>query len=147
MSKLLSYKGIITPGTDAQRIKLSTLNGKTGYKINKFQIIGKTPGTGNAEYLCQIYSKNHSVTAEVDFTDDDLLAVAFLIENGSTAVPTSNLIIFDHKIVNQDIYIAGTDVSGGTVPVNFYLELEAMSLSDIQATQITLRNLRTIASR
>ena len=47
---------------------------------------------------------------------------------------------------NQDIYVNITDISGSTVPANYYIELETIPLSDIQATQLTLKNIRTITS-
>ena len=35
----------------------------------------------------------------------------------------------------------------GTHETNYYIELETVALSDSQSTQLTLKNLRTIASR
>jgi|TARA_R110000824_G_C15174818_1_gene673237 hypothetical protein len=147
MSKKLSFRGSITPGTDEQRIKLATLNGKRGYKITKFQIMGQKPGRESYEYLCQIYSRKTSPTADVEFTNSDLMAVAYLEGNNSSQYVDNQEIIFDNEIVNQDIYVTGVDASGGVVPLNYYLELETVSLSDTQATQLTLKNLRRLASR
>ena len=53
MSRIITYKGKLNIDTE-DRIKLSTLDGKTGYKINKFQIISTTPGTGNKELIGKI---------------------------------------------------------------------------------------------
>ena len=38
------------------------------------------------------------------------------------------------------------DASGNTVPGNYYIEVETMELSDVQATQLTLKNIKTITS-
>ncbi len=123
MSKKLSFRGSIIPATDPQRIKLSTMNGKTGYKITKLQIISNTPGVSNVEHLVQIYSKyGQGPSTEVDFTNDALLAVAYYQDEAAPHYPSSMDIIFDNEVVNQDIYIAGADVGGGVVTNNYYVE-------------------------
>jgi hypothetical protein len=148
MSKKISYRGIIDAGLQ-QRIKLATLNGKRGYKITKFQIISPDPGTSSVELIAKVYSKDQtgSISNDIDFTEGDLLAVAHFSANGSAQTyPEDMVVIFDNEVFNQDIYVTATDDSGSS-KTNFYLELETMSLSDIQSTQLTLKNLRTIASR
>ena len=62
------------------KINLKTLNGKTGYRIKQFKIIGEQPGTETVELLVKIFSKEVTPTATVDFTDADLMAVAYLLE-------------------------------------------------------------------
>jgi hypothetical protein len=148
MSKTITFKGSITPGTDEQRIKLSTMNGKTGYMIKKFQIIGSAPGGNNAEYVCQIFRKSgEGPSATVDFTNDALLAVAYNSDsNGWGGNLPDAAIVIDRSPINQDIYISGADAAGTVIPFNYYIELETMTLSDVQATQLTLRSLRTITS-
>ena len=148
MSKKLSFRGRLLDGVQ-QKIKLSTLNGKTGYKIKKFQTIQVNPGTDSVELICKIYSKDQtgSLANSVDFTEGDLLAVA--IYNGNAAAfnyPTNETIIFDNEVFNQDIFIYAGDTIA-TADTNFYLELETVKLSDVQSTQLTLKNLRTIAGR
>ena len=47
----ISYAGKINMGTQ-DKINLKTNNGKTGYKITKFQVISTTPGaTASVEYV------------------------------------------------------------------------------------------------
>ena len=149
MSKTLSFRGTLDIGVQ-QSIKLSTMNGKTGYRIKNFQIMSSTPGSTSVEYVCKIYSKSQaaaSISAAVQFTESDLLAVNYYQDNQGEQYSDSTLVIFDNEVFNQDISIYCADASGGTKPCNFYIELETVSLSDIQATQLTLKNLRTIASR
>ena len=99
MSKKLSYKGILDEGLE-ERIKLSTLNGKTGYKITKFQVISNTPGAAEYETTVKIYSKPQgSGSTSVDFTESDLLAVAYIEDNPTHAYPISETIIFDNENV------------------------------------------------
>jgi len=54
---------------------------------------------------------------------------------------------FDNEKFNQDIFIYIVDAEGGTEPANYYIELETMSLSDLESTMMTLQSLRTLASR
>jgi hypothetical protein len=148
MSKTLSYKGQIIEGQQ-EKIRLKTLNGKTGYQIVQFQIIGSQPGQNDVENLCQIFTKDQTnlITADVDFTNSELIAVAYNKDYATNDLANAQqTIIFDNMPFNQDIFITAQDVRGGTNPINYYLELKTMSLSDLQATQLTLKSIRTITS-
>jgi hypothetical protein len=145
MSRTLSYRGTLPMGEE-DRIKLKTNTGKTGYKINKFQILGTTPGQTNVEYVGKITKvKDSNIGPTVKFTDADLLAVAYYQDNEGTDKPMSNIIIFDNEKFNQDIFVNITDASGGTVECNYYIELETMKLSDLESTYLTLQSLRSIS--
>tara|TARA_Y100001972_G_C7454962_1_gene232578 strand:+ start:97 stop:546 length:450 start_codon:yes stop_codon:yes gene_type:complete len=149
MSKIISYKGNLPIG-EQDRIRLKTNNGKTGYKIVKFQIVPEAIFTTDYETVCQIFNKDQtgSTTNEIDFTNSDLLAVAVQkSESSSSAGPFGGeVIIFDNKKFNQDIFVTMASAGSFTNPVNYYIELEAMPLSDLESTMLTLQNLRTIAS-
>ena len=86
MSKKLSYKGILPVGEQAE-INLRTINGKVGYKIVKFRILGNKPGVGNSEYVGQVFKTDQdgSITNFVDFSNSDLLAVSYHKEGSGTA--------------------------------------------------------------
>jgi len=146
MSKTLSYRGKLPIG-EQQRIKLSTLNGKTGYKITKFEVIPGRPGQDSVELIGQIYKTNAAanITTTVDFTNNDLLAFAYYEDNAANTTPASINRIFDNEKFNQDIFVNITDASGGTDPANYYIELEAMALSDLESTYLTLQSLRSIS--
>ena len=149
MSNKLSYKGILAMGLEDQ-IRLRTLKGKIGYKVTKFQIMSNLPGGGstNVEYLAKITKKpDPNITSVVDLTDDNIMAVAYYVDNNSTAVPPNDTIIIDNAVTNQDIFVNIVDAAGGSISCNYYIELEKIKLSDIEATQLTLRNLRNVASR
>ena len=147
MSKKLSYRGSIPEGL-TERIKLATLNGKRGYRITKFQTLASAPGASDYETTTKIYSKKQaSGSTGIDFTESDLLAVSYIEDNGDPAYPGNQfLAIFDNEVFNQDIFVTTASVTG-TNPTNYYLELETIALSDTQATQLTLKSLRTLASR
>ena len=45
------------------------------------------------------------------------------------------------------MFISITDATGNTVECNYYIELEAFPITDIEATKLTLQSIRTITSR
>ena len=147
MSKTISYKGTLAIGQE-DRISLSTIQGKVGYKITKFQIIGTTPGQANAEYVGKITKvKDPNIGPTVKFTDSDLLAIAYYQDNEGSDKSMSKIIIFDNEMFNQDIFVNITDATGGTVPCNYYFELQTINLSELETTMLTLKSLRTVTSR
>ena len=142
MSRTLSYTGQLPTGLQ-DRIKLSTITGKTGYKIVNFEIIPKTLGAAT-ELVCKIYNTDQtgSIGPVVDFTDSNLLAVAYYSSTGG--IFRGKTIIFDNEKFNQDIYVTLADAGGSTTPGNYYIELESMSLSDVETTMMTLQSIRNI---
>lgn len=146
MSKTLSYKGKLPIG-EQDRIRLRTIKGKIGYQIKKFQIMSTVPGTANMELIGQIFKTDQtgSISTTVDFTNADFLAVSYAYDASGTVAKQSNTIIIDNEKFNQDIFVNITDASGATNPANYYIELEAMPLTDLETTQLTLQSLRTIS--
>jgi hypothetical protein len=49
-----SFRNMIKDDT-VQTIPLSTNDGSTGYRIRKFQVINKSPGTNHTEAIIKIY--------------------------------------------------------------------------------------------
>ena len=149
MSKTISFKGKLNIG-EQDRIKLSTLNGKTGYTIKKFEIMTVTPGTAAFEYCAKIFSKDQtgSIVDTVDFTDSELLAAACQFMNSDNVGIFTSQVIFDNQVFNQDIfvYITDTKAVAAANQCNYYIELETMPLTDIQSTQLTLKSIKTISS-
>jgi hypothetical protein len=147
MSKTISFKGQIPIG-EQDRIRLKTNNGKTGYKITKFQVLPGRPGVDDVELVCQIFKKDQtgSITSEVNFTDSDLLAVAYYQDDLQNHYASSTDILFDNEKFNQDIFVTMTDASGATNPANYYIELEVMALSDLEATMLTLQSIRQVTA-
>ena len=94
MSKKLSYKGTLAPGTQ-EKIRLKTLKGKTGYKITKFQLISTLPGTTNIEYVGKITKiTENSIIGDVQLTDSNIMAVCYYVDNNSSAVvPNQQLLL------------------------------------------------------
>ena len=88
----------------------------------------------------------NDVWGGTDFTESNLLAVAYMEDDNGPQNPMSNVVIFDNEVFNQNIFVSAASRTG-TVPANYYIELETIALSESQATQLTLKNLRNIASR
>ena len=142
-----TFRGMLDMGTQ-EKIHLSTADGLTGYRINKLQIISKTPGVAagtGIELICQIFvtDQTGSISSEVDFSDTDLLAVAYLKDGVAASDSGHEIIIFDKEVFNQDVYINMTDASGNTIQGNYYLELEQIKLSVNESTFATLKNIRS----
>ena len=148
MNKTISYKGAIAIGQQ-DRIRLRTIKGKVGYKITKFSTLSSAPGTTDHELVTKIFKTDQSaaVSPAVDFTDSDLLAVSYYKEGDSNGnVMAYESIIFDNEVVNQDIFVTMQDATGATVAGNYYIELEAMPLSDLETTKLTLQSIRQVIS-
>ena len=142
MSKTISYKGTLDMGLE-DRIRLKTLKGKVGYKITKFQIIITNHSTNTYELVAKITKKSDpNIGPTINFTDGELMAVAYSDSHGD--YQNGEIIIFDNEIVNQDIFVNMTDAQGGSTPGNYYIELESVALSDLEATQLTLKSIRTV---
>ena len=136
-----TFRGLL--GDDSQdKIRLSTKKGKIGYRIHKFQLMFDKPGTESVENVVKIFKViQSSVDGLIDFSDGNLLAASFLSGSTSATYPEDITTIFDQEIFNQDIYITHADVAGAN-SVNYYLEVEVMSLTDNAAAVSTLRDIR-----
>ena len=137
-----TFRGLLADdGQD--RIRLSTIKGKVGYKIVKFQVVNQAPGTQDIETTTQIFkSEQSSVVATVNFTDSDLLAVViYRTGSGLNEISTTD-IIFDNEIFNQDIFVTYKNVGAGTDSINYYIELEVIPLDDAGAEYTTLKDMR-----
>ena len=126
-----------------ERIRLETLDGKKGYRIKKFQLMPIDPMSNNQESVVKIYSiQQTAVDGLINFSDITLLASGYIESDSSGATPTFSeaAIVFDRVTFNQDIFI--THKEQGTDACNYYLELEQISLDDVEATAVILKNFR-----
>jgi len=138
-----TFRGQLTdsaPGNQ-DRIRLQTIKGKVGYRIIKFQLMPEKPDIQPGEHIFKIFkTKQSTVTAIINFTDSDLLAVAIFLNEANTYYPTDFYTIFDNEIFNQDIYVTQADTQNN--PCNYYLELEVIPLDDAGAEYTTLKDMR-----
>jgi len=135
-----TFRGLLADGGQ-DRIRLQTIKGKVGYRIIKFQIVQEEPGQASIESTVKIYKTEQStIDNNVNFTDSDLLAVAYFA-NGTITQRFDTIIIFDNEIFNQDIYVTHEDTDG-SAGSNYYLELEVVPLDDAGAEYTTLKDMR-----
>ena len=139
-----TFRGQLPIGVQ-EKIHLSTNDGLTGYRINKFQIMSSTPGDGEVEYVAKIYLTDQTgkITATVNLSEPDLIGVVYHEDQPATAYTSSSAIIMDKETFNQDIFVYITDTLGGTIAGNFYLELEQVKLDLNASTYITVKNIRS----
>jgi len=147
MSRIVSFRGQLDMGVE-EMIPLSTIRGLIGYKIKKFHIMSSTPGVGSVEYIAQIYKTQDvtNINTTPDFSNNRLLAVVYYQDEAAPHYPSSQDIIFDNEKFNQDIFINITDAGGGTVPCNYYIELEQMALDLNEQTVATLKDIRNVGA-
>ena len=127
-----------------ETIRLSTNNGLQGYRIVKLQIIAIQPGAVDGEHIVQVYTKPHNDSSfydNVDFRDPTLLATAFNQTDITEVNADTNTVIFDNIVFNQDIYVSAAELKGN-LPVNYFIELEKVSLNLNEATVATFKDMR-----
>ena len=149
MSRIVSFRGKIAKG-EHDTIVLHTTNGAVGYSIKKFEIMAALPHALDQEAVVKIYSTDNdevqTPTLTVDFNDNRLLAAGLLTnETDSKYYPPSSSIIFDNMVFNQDIYVTYEDTGGSGRSINYYIELEQMSLDLNENTVATLKDIRNVA--
>jgi len=138
-----SFRGLLADGGQ-DTINLHTNDGKTGYRIVKFQVINYAPGVNTIEGTMKIYSlQQTAVDALVDFNEPTLLGAAYYVDANSTANTQTQHVIFDQVIFNQDIFITYVDTDNSN-PLNYYIELEQMPLDLNESTVATLQSIRNV---
>jgi len=143
-----SFRGKIAHDT-IDTISLHTIDGLIGYRIKKLQVFPEKPTNTNTEALLKVFSISQTATsAEVDFSDNTLLAMAYY--SGSTSsdsYPDDMTVVFDNMTFNQDIYLTMRNVGSGNNPVNYYIELEQVKLDLNESTVATLKDIRNIEAQ
>ena len=127
---------------DIAKLRLGTNDGLKGYTIRKLELVGKTPGAQDSEAVVQVSSVPiTTASATVNFDDPTLLAVGVYTTNSASFnYPTTLFTIFDNVKFNQDIYVSLKCLQGNSV--NYYLELEQVTLDLNEATVATLKDMR-----
>jgi len=134
---------IKTQGQDT--IVLHTNDGSTGYRIVKLQVIGSEPGEEHLESTVKVYKVSQDgnpINNTIDFSDPTLLAAIYYQDRQELTYVSSVDVIFDREIFNQDIYVTHYETDGSAAPINYYLELEQIELSDNENTVATLKDIR-----
>jgi len=140
-----TFRGLIPDGGQ-DTVVLHTNDGSTGYRIVKFQVMPKLPGTVAAEHVVQVFKVEQTTVPttnpEIDFSNNTLLAAA-VVGNSTNATQYSPIgaIIFDNEVFNQDIFVTHTEANASE-ECNYYLELEQVKLDLSESTVATLKDIR-----
>jgi len=141
-----TFRGLMADGAQ-DTIVLHTNDGSMGYRIVKFEIMPNLPTSGgHKEHVVQIWKVQQTTVptgapAPIDFSDNTLLGAAWSLSSDSPAYATSQDVIFDKDIFNQDIFITHTDTDG-TDTCNYYIELEQVKLDLNKNIVATLKDIR-----
>jgi hypothetical protein len=128
-------------------IALHTNDGSTGYRLKKLSGMPAKTESGANEAVIKIFSVPPSTPAStdlVDFSDNELLGVFYFLRDQGTVAITSETIIFDNMIFNQDIYVTFTDAQTNNDGFNYYIELEQRKLDMGESTVATLKDIRNL---
>jgi len=138
-----TFRGLLADGGQ-DRIRLSTIKGKVGYRIVKFEAMATAPGADESTNVLKVYKDLQSTVSEtVNFSDSGLMAAIDFRQHDNEAYGvTATTVIFDYEVFNQDIYITHKDKNVG-VSINYYLELEVIPLDDAGAEYTTLKDMRS----
>jgi len=136
-----------TMGTGGQdKLRLSTIQGKVGYRIVKFEVMGHSPGTTNYESVVKIWKTEQStIDGVIVFTDPDLLAAAYLEGSTSQSDTDAMMVIFESEVFNQDIFVTHIDLASSSA-CNYYIALEVVTLDEMGAEYTTLKDIRLATS-
>ena len=135
-----TFKGLMADQT-VERIRLSTNNGLTGYKMVKLQVFPEADNT--IEATLKVFSTEQITTSNTtNFGDPTILAAAYFSMDSNTAsYPEDLTVVIDNKIINQDIYVT-LHCHNSSANLNYYIELEEIKLSKDEATVATLKDMR-----
>jgi len=140
-----TYRGLLADG-DQDKIRLTTTDGLTGYRITKFQLMFYDAVT-SIKSVVQIWKTEQDAVSDVttgivNFEKPELLAAAMLSGKADqTAYPEDLVVVFDSELFNQDIFITHSEIAG-VAAVNYYIELEKFKLSTVQAEALIVKSLR-----
>jgi len=135
-----TFRGLIVAG-EQDTIVLHTNNGSIGYRIVKFETIGPD-NNSTFENVLKIYKVSQTTKdANIDFSDQTLLAATLTEGSSASGVTGFKPVIFDKEIFNQDIYIT----NAGTTSINYYIELEQFKLDLSESTVATLKDIRNLS--
>ena len=143
--KVHSFRGLLADGGEDE-INLERQNVNLAYRIVKFVVFPNFPGTQDYESTLQVWRESQdsisTTTATVDFTDADLLAVGYFVEDKSATYgnPPGVIAVFDNILFSRNIYVTHTSTISSSVDesMNYYLELEEVPVGAATLMQLKL---------
>ena len=137
-----TFKGLLADGQQI-KIRLSTNDGLTGYKIHKLLVIPETPGAASIEAVMKLTTEKQSaVNGTINFDDPRLIGAIFYQDSSSAGDNQATTVLVDNVVFNQDVFLAYKEITTTAGNCNFYLELEQVKLDVNEATVATLKDMR-----
>jgi len=132
-----SFRGLLADGGQ-DKIRIEGATGEIAWRITKFALIGKTPGSMTIEGVVKVYREEQTtVDGDVNFKDNELLAAGYYVDNTSAGSPGYETIIFDNSLFNRNIWVTGFDASVGET-INYYIELEEVKVGAAGMAQLAV---------
>jgi len=143
--KVHSFRGLLGHGGQDE-INLERSNVNLAYRIVKFRTMDTAPGDNNIESVCKIYRESQtSINGAVNFSDPDLLGVVYFTNNTSpNIIGQLSTIIFDQTLFSRNIYVTNNDATGGSLSINYYIELEEVPVTASTLMQLKLQVARKL---
>jgi len=144
--KVHSFRGLLGSGGEDE-INLERQNVNMAYRITKFQGIGTEPGETVMEHTLKIYREEQtSINNTVDFSDVDLLAVAYITDNAGRQLDVGSAVIFDNTLFSRNIFVTQVDTVGDpATSCNYYIEIEEVPVGAATLMQLKLQVARKLS--
>jgi len=136
--KVHSFRGLLADGAQDE-ISIQGSVGSIAWRIRKFEVMTKNPGTTDYEQIVKIYREEQSsVTEDINFSDDELLGAGYT-EGGAATNFIGNpmTVIFDNALFVRNIFVTHFDAKGA-LDCNYYIELEEVKVSTAGMAQLAV---------
>jgi len=137
--KVHSFRGVLADDKQ-EKIRIQGSVGAVAWRIIKLELLPVAPGVNDYESIIKVYREEQgSVTGTIDFTEDELLAAAYLEGNKANNVSDFLNVIFDNALFSRNIYVTHAEVSDDPgVSCNYYIELEEVKVGAAGMAQLAV---------
>jgi len=135
--KVHSFRGLLVDGGQ-DKIRIQGPVGAIAWRITKFEVFPSVPGGTSQQSTVKIYRESQGAPGgSVDFTDNEMLAAAYLGINDGAYYGTAYVIVFDNALFSRNIFVnLFNDL--GTPSCNYYIELEEVKVSAAGMAQLAV---------
>jgi hypothetical protein len=140
-----TFRGSLV-GDEIDTIHLHTINGSTGYRITKFDVLPGTTSTADQVSIIKILKVSEAATTTIDFEDQKLLAAGIFRAGNLLTEMMTSITVFDQEVFNQDIYVSLKSLDAD-IALNYYIELETIELDLGENTVATLKDIRNVKTQ
>jgi len=135
--KIHSFRGLLADGAQ-ERIRIQGATGEIAWRITKFQIMPNNFNTAD-EYNISVFREDPPAAYDFgtfDFTNDELLAAAYLENNATAGDFVLSTVIFDNTLFVRNIHIVLSSQAGKAC--NYYIELEEVKVNAAGMAQLAV---------